>query len=141
MDSGDAKQRCHSRTADSAGVNRLVGRDQRRDDDLDAFARGQHGRILHLAIDPRFQQEVRESPDIVQEYREHEVEQANAVVLRGRLREEVSLDALVLVFDLSATTVPATERLGLIRPDSEIRRENGRPLAARRRRVQESHRV
>ena len=47
------------------GVNRLVGRNQRQRDEPNAFARGQHGRVVHLPIDTRFQQEVRESPDIV----------------------------------------------------------------------------
>lgn len=57
------------------GFSRSVGWDQRPDDDLNTLTRGQHWCVVHLAVDTRFQQEVRESPDIVEEYGEHEVEQ------------------------------------------------------------------
>ena len=41
---------------------------------------------VHLVVDTEFQQEISEPPDIVQEHAEHEGEQPNPIVLRGRLR-------------------------------------------------------
>ena len=108
----------------------LVGSDPT--DQLDTLPGRQDRRIVHVPIDAGLQQEVGESPDIVQHHREHEVEQPNAVILRGGLRQEGALDRLVLVFDLPAVTVPATEGFGLVRAGSEIRREDGCAIAVRR---------
>ena len=71
------------------GLSRLVVRDQPRGNELNTLTRSQHGCVVHLTSHTRFQQEVGEPPNIVQEYREHEVEQPNAVVFRGGLGEKL----------------------------------------------------
>ena len=91
---------------------------QRRGNELNTLTRSQHGCIVHLIVDIRFQQEVGEPPNIVQEYREHEVEQANAVVFRGGLGEKVTFDRFVLTLDLPPAAVALTERLGFLGTDS-----------------------
>ena len=63
------------------GIGRSIRRNQCRNEHLDTFPRSQHGSIIHLAIDARFQQEIREPPDIVQQHRKHEVKQADAIIL------------------------------------------------------------
>ncbi len=55
-------------------LSRLVVRDQRRGNELNTLTRSNHRCVVHLAVDIRFQQEVGQPPDIVQEDREHEVE-------------------------------------------------------------------
>ena len=70
----------------------LVVRDQRRGIKLNTLARSNYRCVVHIATDVRFQQEVSEPPDIVQEDREDEVEQASAVVFRGGLREKVAFN-------------------------------------------------
>lgn len=70
-----------------------------------------------LSSDTRLQQEIGEPPNIVQQHREHEVEEPHAVILGRRLRQEVVLDALVLVLDLPATAVPTTEPLSFLGAD------------------------
>lgn len=120
-------------------LSRLVVRDQRRGNELNTLTRSNHRCVVHLSVDTCFQQEIGEPPDIVQEYGKHEVEQTHTVVFRGGLREKVTFDRFVLTLDLPATTIPSTERLGLVGSDSEIRCEDGRPFTIRRRHVQESH--
>jgi hypothetical protein len=55
-------------------LSRLVVRDQRRGNELNTLTRSNHRCVVHLAVDIRFQQEVGQPPNIVQEDREHEVE-------------------------------------------------------------------
>jgi hypothetical protein len=50
----------------------------------------------------------------VQQYREDEVEQAYAIIIREGLREEIVLDGLVLVPDLPAAAIAPTERLRIV---------------------------
>ena len=88
---------------------------QRRGNELNTLTRSQHGCVVHLTVDACFQQEIGEPPDIVQEDREHEVEQANAVVFRGGLGEKVTFDRFVLTLDLPPAAVALTERLGFLR--------------------------
>lgn len=78
----------------------------------------------HRFTDSYFQQEVRETPDIVEEHREHEVEHSHSVILRRGLRYKVVLDRLVLVLDLPPRTVPTTYGLGLLSADAKVCRES-----------------
>ena len=87
-------------------LSRLVVRDQRRGNELNTLTRSNHRCVVHLAVNVRFQQEVGEPPDIVQEDGKHEVEQANAVVFRGGLGEKVAFDRFVLALDLPPGTIP-----------------------------------
>ncbi|SEM04627.1 hypothetical protein SAMN04488691_11724 [Haloferax larsenii] len=64
----------------------LVRRKQRRRDQLDTLSSSNDWCIVNLTVSSNFQQKVSEPPDIVQEDREHEVEQPNAVILRRSLR-------------------------------------------------------
>lgn len=111
------------------GFSRLIRRNQRSSDLLHTLAVSQYRRVVHLPVGAGPEQMVGEPPDIVDKHTV-EVEQPNPIVPRKRLREEIALDRLVLVFDLPAAIMRSTEHLRLDGPDLEVGRKFGRYLAA-----------
>lgn len=74
-------------------------------DDFDYLAR-RDGRLLtEMHVEPRPQQQVRQSPHVVYQHGGNEVEQSYPVVRGGRPRQEVFLDGLVLVLNHPAVPV------------------------------------